>query len=137
MEHEDGEPRLRVSVQHQWQSRWKAPSMMLLFILVGVGFGLGHHKYYDSFNDQPVLSNDQQQWAIRIGTGLAFLTKTAFTAAVGITFSQYLWVIARKRALRLRSLDAAFTLISNPVSFFDFGVLRSAKVLVILALSSW
>lgn len=71
--------------------------MMLLFILVGVGFGLGHHKYYESFNDQPVLSNDQQQWAIRIGTGLAFLTKTAFTAAVGITFLNTYGSLLEKR----------------------------------------
>ncbi|PVI04636.1 hypothetical protein DM02DRAFT_690836 [Periconia macrospinosa] len=137
MKNEAGEPRLRASVQYQWPSRWKAPSMMLLSMLVGVGFGLGHHKYYESFDNQPVRSNDQQQWAVRVGTGLAFLTKTAFTAAVGITFSQYLWVIARRKALTLRSLDAAFTLTSNPASFVDFGVLSRAKLLVILALASW
>ena len=110
---------------------------MLTCLLVGIGFGLGHHEYYKSFDNQSVKSNYQQQWAVRIGTGLAFLTKTAFTAVVAFAFAQYLWVVARRKALTLQSLDAVFTLLSNPASFVDLGVLASAKLLAILALVSW
>jgi hypothetical protein len=120
-----------------WSSRWKAPALMLLGILAGVGFGGGHHAYYQSFNNTIVQSTSQQQWAVRIGTGLAFLTKTAFTVVVGIAFSQYLWIVARMKAQPLQSLDAMFAMTSDPLSFFDRHVLAHAKLLAFLGAISW
>ncbi|KAF7506023.1 hypothetical protein GJ744_012370 [Endocarpon pusillum] len=125
------------STLRPWLSRWNAPTMMLLGVLVGVGFGLGHHLYYQSFADAFVQSTSEQQWTVRIGTGLAFLTKTAFTAVIGIAFSQYLWVIARKKPLSLENLDAMFAMISNPISFLDINVLASAKLLTLVGIVSW
>lgn len=110
---------------------------MLLGILAGVGFGAGHHVYYQSFNNTIVQSTSQQQWAVRIGTGLAFLTKTAFSVVVGNAFSQYLWIVARTKAQPLESLDAMFTMTSNPFSFFDKHVLAHAKLLTIVGIISW
>jgi len=108
-----------------------------LCLALGTGLGVGHHEYYKSFDGSVVESIDQQQWALRIGTGLAFLIKTAFTAVIGIAFSQYLWVIARRKALTLGDLDAAFTLTSSPASFLNLGVLTSAKLLVLIGVASW
>ena len=127
----------RTPDRRPWPSPWKAPAIMVFCLLIGVGFSLGHHEYYKSFNSNLVKSDSQQQWAVRIGTGLAFLTKTAFTAVIGVAFSQYLWVIARRKPLTLRSLDAAFTLTSSPTSFFEFSVLRSAKLLTLIGITSW
>ena len=110
---------------------------MLGYLLAGVVFGLGHHEYYGFLDGLVVKSNSQQQWAVRIGTGLAFLTKIMFTAAIGIAFTQYLWFTARGEALTLRSLDALFTLTSNPKSFFDSSVLKSAKLLTLIGMASW
>lgn len=110
---------------------------MLFSLAVGIGFGLGHHEYYKSFDGSVVESIDQQKWALRIGTGLSFLIKAAFTGVIGIAFSQYLWVIARRKALTLRDIDAAFTLTTSPGSFFNLGVLTSAKLLALIGVASW
>lgn len=120
-----------------WSSRWKAPALMLLGILAGVGFGVGHHAYYQSYNNTIVQSTSQQQWAIRIGTGLAFLTKTAFTVVVGIAFSQYLWVVVRMNAQPLQSLNTMFAMTTDPMSFFNRHVLAHAKLLTIIGIISW
>lgn len=128
---------IRPQTPQSWPSRWRAPAMMLLSMLAGIAFGVGHHAYYQSLNGTEVESTEQQQWAVRIATGLAFLTKSAFTIVAGIAFSQYLWVIARRKAMPLQSLDAMFAMNSNLMSFFDGNVLAHAKILTVIGIIGW
>ena len=58
---------------------------MLLSALAGVGFALGHHFFYASLDGVQVdRASVNQIWAVRIGTGLAFATKTLLVVAASI-----------------------------------------------------
>lgn len=120
-----------------WDPRWKALILMPSFWLIGVALALGHHFYYNSKANIVAPSEDQQQWTIRIGSGLAQLTAAALAAATGLAFTQYLWVTVRRKSMSLGSIDAVFSLTSNPTSFFNDEALIKAKVLIIIAVACW
>ncbi|OJD30020.1 formylmethionine deformylase-like protein [Diplodia corticola] len=117
--------------------QWRSPALMMLLFFAGIVFAIGHHIYYQSLDDTPVTSTSQQEWAIRIGTGLAFLVKATLAASIGIAFTQYLWTVATRKAMALQSIDDMFSLTKNPASFANFEVLVGVKLLVLLAMASW
>lgn len=122
----------------RWGIYWRSPALMAAFYLAGIAFSMGHHGYYSSLNNTIAGTQSQQQWSIRIGTGLAFLTKTCLAAVISIAFVQFLWVYAKgKQGATLAAFDAMFSLTSNPLSIFSRHVLRRAKVLALLASVSW
>lgn len=88
-------------------------------------------------NEKKVLGEQEQQWALRIGTGLAFMVKVALVASVGLAYTQRLWLTVGKRSITLQDLDDAFSLTTSPFSFFSGPVLRKAKVLCVLAICTW
>ncbi|KAK8157436.1 hypothetical protein IWX90DRAFT_324026 [Phyllosticta citrichinensis] len=120
-----------------WNIHWRSPALMAGFFLAGVWFALGHHFHYQALEDQEVGSATRQQWAIRIGTLLAFLSKACLAGAVGVAYTQRLWVTVKEKPISLRNLDNVFSLTTSPVSFFSLEVLTSAKVLCLLAACMW
>lgn len=121
----------------RWGIHWRAPVLMVFLFVAGIAFAVGHHIFYHSLDGTLVTSTSQQEWTIRIGTGLAFLVKAALAASVGVAFTQYLWTVARTEAMAVGSIDAMFSMTKNPLAFINFEVLWKAKLLVLLALASW
>ncbi|KAI6263723.1 hypothetical protein MCOR27_002085 [Pyricularia oryzae] len=113
------------------------PAIILLFFVIGVGSAVGHHLYYRSLNGREVSSEQEQQWAIRIGTGLAFSAKVALVSSIVLAYTQRLWVTVKKRSWTLQNLDDAFSLPTSPLSFFSVPLLRKGKVLYLLAICIW
>ncbi|KAK7516273.1 hypothetical protein IWZ03DRAFT_186003 [Phyllosticta citriasiana] len=120
-----------------WNIHWRSPALMAGFFLAGVCFALGHHFHYENLDDEEVGSATKQQWAIRIGTLLAFLSKACLAAAVGVAYTQRLWVTVKEKPISLRNLDNIFSLTTDPISFFSLEVLMSAKLLCLLAACMW
>ncbi|OJD36450.1 formylmethionine deformylase-like protein [Diplodia corticola] len=127
----------RTSRTASWRIHWRSPTLMMFFLIAGIAFALGHHFHYQSLDGTTVSTETSQQWAIRIGTGLAFLCKTSLAASVGVAYTQRLWVTVKKRVLSLQNLDDAFSLTTDPFSFFSSRVLISAKLLCLLAACMW
>jgi len=117
--------------------RFLSPPSMTIFFLLGIASAVGHHEFNRIRNNKSVYSDLQQQWAIRIGTGLAFITKTTLVTAIGIAFMQHLWPTATERAITLRGLDSIFSLTTNIFSLLNTDVWKGAKVLACLALATW
>jgi hypothetical protein len=111
--------------------------MMIGLYLCGMGLSLGHHLYYDSLDDTLVQSVEQQTWAIRIGTGFAFLIKTLFVAAIGIAAVQQIWSTLRRKSVNLRGIDAMFSILNNPITYFIPDLWICAKTVTLLATVSW
>lgn len=126
-----------VSPRSQWGIHWKSPALMLSLFVFGILAGIAHHIYYQSLHDTNVESTTTQQWAIRIGTGLAFLAKAALAASVGVAFSQRIWVTLRSKPVSLHAMDDLFSLTVDPTSFFSWEIISKAKVLCLLAASMW
>ncbi|KAL5001675.1 hypothetical protein BDV10DRAFT_148449 [Aspergillus recurvatus] len=116
---------------------WRMPAAMAICWIIGLGLALGHHFYYFSLNGTIVPGQTQQEWSLRVGTGLAFLTKTFLTTGVGIACVQNLWWILRLKPVRLSTLDSMWDIRGNIFNFLDPHVwLRSPNV-AILGLISW
>ncbi|KAL3478958.1 hypothetical protein BJX99DRAFT_93954 [Aspergillus californicus] len=116
---------------------WRMPTAMCSCWLLGIGLAIGHHFYYASLDGTLVGSQSQQEWSSRIGTGLAFLTKTFLTTAVGIACVQNLWWILRLKAVRLSTLDSMWDIRGSIFNFFDPHIWLRGPNVAILGLISW
>lgn len=120
-----------------WGVGWRSPILMIGLYLCGLASSAGHHLYYRSLNNTLVKSAEQQTWAIRIGTGFAFVVKTLLVAAIGIAAVQQIWATLRKKSVNLRGIDAMFSVLSDPLAFFVYDMWICAKTLTVLAIVSW
>ena len=110
---------------------------MLGLFFMGMATSIAHHIFYDSLDGKDVGTTMAQEWAIRIGTGMAFIIKASLAAAVGVAYTQRLWVTLKKKAITLQAVDDLFLLTMTPTSFFSWEVLRKAKLLCFMAASMW
>ncbi|KAI9367748.1 hypothetical protein BJX61DRAFT_537806 [Aspergillus egyptiacus] len=101
---------------------WRMPTAMIVCFLIGLGLAIGHHFYYYSLDGTRVGGQSEQEWALRFGTGLAFLTKTFLTTAVGISCIQNFWWILRLKPVRLSTLDSMFDIRGSIFNFFDLHI---------------
>ncbi|KAL4883789.1 hypothetical protein BJY04DRAFT_24461 [Aspergillus karnatakaensis] len=116
---------------------WRMPTAMTVCWFVGVGLAIGHHFYYYSLDGTIVPGQSQQEWSLRIGTGLAFLTKTFLTTAVSMACVQNLWWILRLKPVRMSTLDSMWDIRGNIFNFFDPHVWLRGPNVAILGLISW
>ncbi|KAL2812286.1 hypothetical protein BJX63DRAFT_443512 [Aspergillus granulosus] len=121
----------------KWGFGWQCPVMMIGFVMCGMALSVGHHLYYHSLDDTLVNSVNQQTWAIRIGTGFAFLTRSFLVSAVGVAAAQEIWATLRKKNIRLYGIDSMFAVLNSPVAFFTWDLWIYAKTLTVLAIISW
>ncbi|CEO59549.1 hypothetical protein PMG11_04223 [Penicillium brasilianum] len=100
-------------------------------VICGALLAVGHHLYYDSLNDTRVHSINQQTWAIRIGTGFAFLIRPFLVAAVGVAATQ------RKKSIRLYTTDSMCAVMGSPLALLMWDIWVYAKTLTLLAILAW
>ena len=105
---------------------------MVALFLLGIGVSIAHHRYYQSLHDTIVPSINSQEWTIRIGTGLAFVVKAALAAAVGIAYTQRLWVTLGRKALSVEGVDGLFQLTMSPIAFLSLEVMKNGKLLCLI-----
>jgi hypothetical protein len=121
-----------------WGVDWKLPAKMILFLLGGIIFAIGHHLFYSRLHDTPAVGGQfSQDWALRIGTGLAFLSKAALAVAVSVAYAQYFWKTAAAKGLELRTLDNMFAVCSDISAFGDLRMLQHAKMVAFTASIVW
>ncbi|OQE22468.1 hypothetical protein PENSTE_c010G08634 [Penicillium steckii] len=121
----------------EWGVGWRSPTLMIGLFLCGLSFSVGHHVYYKSLDDTLVKSTEEQTWALRIGTGFAFVVKTLLVAAIGIAAVQQIWATLRRKSVNLRGIDAMFSILNDPLAFFAPDMWLCAKTLTLLAIISW
>lgn len=120
-----------------WGVGWRLPTLMIGLFLCGLSFSVGHHVYYKSLDNTLVKSTEEQTWALRIGTGFAFVVKTLLVAAIGIAAMQQIWATLRRKSVNLRGIDAMFSILNDPLAFFVPDMWLCAKTLTLLAIISW
>ncbi|KAH0597835.1 hypothetical protein MHUMG1_04207 [Metarhizium humberi] len=116
---------------------WLVPSLMIGSLICGIAFALGHHFFYASLDSRIVQSSTQQEWNIRIGTGMAFLVKAFLTAAVGFAYTQLLWTTLASRNSTLEGIDAMFGVATNAWDFLSLELWRKGLGLVAVASVLW
>jgi hypothetical protein len=111
----------------------KKPFVMGGLFLLGVILATVHHLYYGALDQKVAGSPSRQQWAVRFGAAFAFSAIASFKTAVGMAYIQLLWVVLRKKALRIRDIDALFALTSDLSALWTRGIWTTAILVVPIA----
>ncbi|KAH6957189.1 hypothetical protein DER45DRAFT_595857 [Fusarium avenaceum] len=106
-------------------------------LLSGVVLSIGHHLFYDYLNNRIVQSQNQQEWFLRIGTGMAFLTRALLSAAVGIAYTQILWRTLRSKSVTINGINSMFGVPHNAWDFTTSELWTAAPALTIIAAIAW
>ncbi|KAE8452706.1 hypothetical protein EG329_013965 [Mollisiaceae sp. DMI_Dod_QoI] len=106
-------------------------------ILLATILAVAHHLFYRSLDGKIVGSSDQQQWFLRIGTGLAFLIKTLLSASAALGYTQLLWHTLRSRPVSLGGVDSLFGAVTNAWHFTNWELWGRGPALAIIALIIW
>lgn len=106
-------------------------------LLLGLALAIGHHLFYDYLNDRIVQSQNQQEWFLRIGTGMAFLVRTLLSAAIGIAYIQILWRTLRSKSVTINGINSLFGVSHNAWDLTTLELWTAAPALTIVALIAW
>jgi hypothetical protein len=119
---------------------------MVSYSLAGILVAIGHHQFYQGLNGKPVSSTawaigdyvlDPQQRTIFVGTTLTFLAKFFFGLCVGKAFDQQLWFTIHRKLIKIKGLDALFSVLGDPIALLAPEMLLRAKTAVFVAVIAW
>ncbi|GKU07092.1 hypothetical protein FLAG1_08861 [Fusarium langsethiae] len=113
------------------------PALMTGSLLLGLVLALGHHFYYHHLDGRIVQSQNQQQWFLRLGTGLAFLVRAFLSAAVGIAYTQILWRTLRSKSVSVGGVNSLFGVVHNAWDFVTLELWTAAPALAVVAIIAW
>jgi len=107
---------------------------MYLFFVIGMACAGAHHAFYNLLDGRPA---DDQLQMLRYGTLLAFGAKAGFAATVVAAYRQRVWTTVRKRLMTIGALDSLFAATEDPWALWNWEMIKSAKVAVLLAAFVW
>jgi hypothetical protein len=110
---------------------------MLGSLFLGTALAIIHHVFYLRLNGNVVKSSDEQTWAFRIGTGLAFLVKAFLSVAVSIACVQHFWWILRRKPIQLSKVDSMYDILGNAWTFLDKNLWFGGPGVAMLAGIVW
>lgn len=116
---------------------WLSPTVMIASLIAGVCFAIGHHCYYTWLNGRVVGNVGKQQWALRFGNAFATVVALCLKTAVGIAYIQHLWRTLRYRFVSLKTINDAFGIGGNILSFLNWELWRKVQTGAVLALVLW
>jgi hypothetical protein len=127
---------------------WLAPTTMLGSLILGLGFAIGHHGFYNSLQGNPIPTNSyrligqdfsKQQINIFVGNAFAFAAKIFFTLSITSAYIQLFWRYMKsvKQSPTLTELDWASSGLDNVLSLLNVKLGRRYPFLVLLAISFW
>ena len=115
----------------------KAPIVMVASLVLGVGFALAHHSFYNSRDGTSVVDTIQQEWYIRVGTYFAYLVTFALGVAIATAYTQQFWYSVRARSVTVEEVDSLFVFLVNVMPFLDIRLWRGNLMLVFIAAIKW
>ena len=114
-----------------------APIIMIASLVLGVGFALGHHYFYNSRDNTSVGNTTQQEWYIRVGTYFAYLVTFTLGVAIATAYTQQFWFSLRSRSVTVDEVDSLFAFLVNVTPFLDIRLWRGNFMLVLMAAIKW
>jgi hypothetical protein len=130
------------------QIYWVAPATIIITLILGVLFSLGHHLFYNSLNGTQTPNNEYdfyitkvspQQLNTSVGTAFAFLVNFALVAAISTGYVQLFWrsMIYRGQGATLDALDCAFSALGNIFAIFKVKVWYRHPLLFLVVCCCW
>jgi hypothetical protein len=117
---------------------WRAPLIILLALVAGIGFALAHHLLGKHLNGKPIDDIQvPQAWISRISTALAFAVKVALAISVGTAYVQHQWLRFHKQSFKTDDVDALTSVLGSALSFTGSAIWLRHPLLTLMALVSW
>lgn len=118
----------------QWQIHWQTPAIIVALFVAGLAAAFGHHAFYTHLDGNAATA---QLMMIRYGTALAFFVKSMLVGCVILCYRQRIWHTFRTRAMTISGIDGLFSATEDPTQFFNWEMIRNAKLATFMALTSW
>ncbi|PNP81395.1 hypothetical protein FNYG_05201 [Fusarium nygamai] len=113
------------------------PILMTGSLFLGLVLAIGHHLYYHYLDGRIIKSQNQQEWFLRVGTGIAFLTRALLSAAVGFAYTQILWRTLRFKSVTIEGVNSLFGVLHNAWDFTAWELWTAAPALAVVAMIAW
>lgn len=135
-------------MSHLKAVHWLAPTTIILALLLGILFVLGHHVFYAKLENQSVPTGNytlagkqlpKQQFNTFVGIALAFLVKTFLSIALSTIYVQFFWrsIKDAKQRPTVTELDWAYSGTQNILNLLNLKIGWKYPFLVLLALIFW
>ncbi|EHK48781.1 hypothetical protein TRIATDRAFT_93783 [Trichoderma atroviride IMI 206040] len=124
-----------------------AGGTMVIMLLSGTAFIIGHHFFYQSLSGKPPpnvvyfsgfaggLSG--QQVNLAAGLAFAFFASSALGVLITTAANQALWVAVRTKPSKLEVIDNLATATTNIWNMFDFRLWKSSPIRMTLVTIFW
>ncbi|ETS74716.1 hypothetical protein PFICI_13200 [Pestalotiopsis fici W106-1] len=106
-------------------------------LLLGIIFAVGHHLFYASLDGEIVRSPSQQEWYLRIGTGLSFLVRALLSASIGSAYVQLIWHNLKSTTTSIKGVDAILGVLHNIWDLTVWELWRTRPIVIVVALAIW
>ncbi|CVL03247.1 uncharacterized protein FPRN_00055 [Fusarium proliferatum] len=113
------------------------PILMTGSLFLGLILAIGHHLYYHYLDGRIIKSQNQQEWFLRVGTGIAFLARALLSAAVGFAYTQILWRTLKSKSVTIEGVNSLFGVLHNAWDFTAWELWTAAPALVVVAIIAW
>lgn len=121
----------------RWNVRWWSAMQMGGLFLLGLATAVGHHVLYTSLDGSLAGDVNRQEWSIRFGTALAYLTQTSLAASVVCAYSQHIWTVFKAKSISIKGINAMFSASTDPIAFGTTEMWRKAKLASIMVVAAW
>lgn len=113
------------------------PVLMTGSLFLGLLLAIGHHLYYHYLDGRVIKGQNQQEWFLRVGTGIAFLARALLSAAVGFAYTQILWRTLRSKSVTIEGVNSLFGVLHNAWDFTTWELWTAAPALAVVAIIAW
>lgn len=117
-----------------FQKTMKSPWSMVLFFFLGIAGALCHHFVYDSLEGQAA---ENQEWWLRLGQLISFISKAGFVVAVLMAQQQTAWRAVATKGYSVHAVDSLFGASHDVMELFSGEAWDKSRLVMILSLYIW
>ncbi|KAJ5498998.1 hypothetical protein N7453_008049 [Penicillium expansum] len=123
--------------------------LMVVALLAGVAFALGHDAFYQSLNGKPVVNGQplgvlnsslnlsDQQVYVSLGTFFAFLVKSSLGLSVSTVFDQSAWKSIQGHRTGIGTIDDLLSVLKNGFTILNLQLWKRFPISMTLAVIVW
>ncbi|KAJ4250939.1 hypothetical protein NW762_011589 [Fusarium torreyae] len=117
-----------------WLRIAKSPWSMIVCLTIGVAGAIGHHFLYNHLDGREAM---HQQWWLRLGQLIAFISNANFVLAAMMAHQQIAWRAVGQRGFSIQAVDSIFGATHNLAELFNKEVWAKSWFVMLLALFMW
>ncbi|KAM0554198.1 hypothetical protein ACHAPJ_006999 [Fusarium lateritium] len=107
---------------------------MAICLFIGFAGALGHHLLYAHLHNREASN---QQWWLRLGQFLSFISKASFVVAVLLARQQVAWRVVSQKSFTVHAVDSLFGAAHDAFGLFNKEAWKNSTFTMLLAIYIW